>query len=84
MHRVLAQPEAQQQARERDVARHLAAQRDRLSRCCAVLITSREQRQHRRVQRVVEVRDRVVGAVDGERVLDEVVGADRQEVELAR
>ena len=33
---------------------------------------------------IVEVRHRVVGAIDGERVLDQVVGADRQEVELAR
>ena len=40
--------------------------------------------QHRRVQRVVEVRDALVAAVDRERVLGEVVGADAEEVALAR
>ncbi|MDR9274782.1 hypothetical protein FEP29_03782 [Burkholderia multivorans] len=37
--------------------------------------------QHGRMQRVVQMRDRVVGAVDRERVLDQVVRADRQEIE---
>ena len=36
------------------------------------------------MQRIVQVRHRVVGAVDGQRVLDQVVGADRQEIELAQ
>ena len=39
--------------------------------------------QHRRVQGVVEVGDALVGAVHGEGVLDEVVGADGEEVEAA-
>ena len=43
-----------------------------------------DQRQHRRVQRVVEVRDALVAAVHRQRVLREVVGADAEEVALAR
>jgi hypothetical protein len=35
------------------------------------------------MQRVVQMRDGFVRAVDRERVLDEVVGADRQEIEPA-
>ena len=34
------------------------------------------------MQRIVEVRHRFVRAVDGQRVLDEIVGADREEIEL--
>ena len=45
-------------------------------------MVSRHQLQHGRMQRVVQVRHRFVGAVDGQRVLDQVVGADRQEVEV--
>ena len=42
-----------------------------------------DQAQHRRVQRVVEIGDLLVAAVDRERVLDEVVGADGEEIALA-
>lgn len=34
--------------------------------------------------RVVQVGDRLVGPVDGQGVLDQVVGADREEVEVAQ
>ena len=40
--------------------------------------------QHRRVPGVVEMSHGFVGAVDGERVLDQVVGADRDEIEMAQ
>ena len=40
------------------------------------------QREHGRVPGVVQVRHGFVGAVDGQRVLDQVVGADRHEVEV--
>ena len=36
------------------------------------------------MHRLVAVRDPFVGAVDGERVLNEIVGANREEVHLAR
>ena len=48
----------------------------------ALVDRHRDELQHRGVQRVVQMRDGVVGAVHRQRVLDEVVGADRQEVEL--
>ena len=41
------------------------------------------QRQHRRVQRIVEVVDLVIDPVDGQGVLDQIVGADRQEIQVA-
>src|SRR5882672_4917421 len=40
--------------------------------------------QHRRVQRIVQVRYGVVRAVYGQRVLDQVVGTDGQEIEATR
>ena len=43
-----------------------------------------ERPQDGRVQRVVEVADVLVLAVGGQRVLDEVVGADAEEVALRR
>ena len=81
MHRQVGEAEAEEEPRQPGLARHFAADGDghvglvrRGNRHC-------DQLQHRRVQRIVEVRHRVVRAVDGERVLDQVVGADRQEVE---
>ena len=38
----------------------------------------------RRVQRFVEPRHAIVGAIDGEGVLDQIVGADAEEIGLAR
>ena len=45
-------------------------------------MAEREQPNDGGMQRVVQVRHGLVCAVHGERVLDEVVGADRQEIEL--
>ena len=42
------------------------------------------QAQHGRMQRLVEVRDAIVGAIDGQAVLDQIVGADGQEVDFRR
>ena len=44
----------------------------------------RQQLQHGGMQRVVQVRHLLVGAVDGQRVLDQVVGADGEEIQLLR
>ena len=43
-----------------------------------------DQHQHRRVQRVIEAGHLLVGTVDGQRILNQVVGADRQEIEAAQ
>ena len=43
----------------------------------------REQLEDGRMQRIVEIGQLIVVAVDRERVLDQIVGADRDEVELA-
>ena len=40
--------------------------------------------QDRRMARVVQIGDRLVVAIDGDRVLDQVVGADRKELHLRR
>ncbi len=44
--------------------------------------TRRMQPQDRRVQRLVQIGHPIVGAVHGQRVLDEIVGADGEEVHL--
>ena len=36
------------------------------------------------MQRIVQVRNALVGAVNAQRILDQVVGADAQEIHLAR
>ena len=38
--------------------------------------------QHRRMQRIIQMCDFLVGTVDGQRILDQVVGPDRQEIQL--
>ena len=81
MHRELAQAEAEQQARQAHVAGHFAAQRDRRLRFVAGFNDMRDQVDHRRMQRVIEMRHGVVAAVDRQRVLNQVVGADRQKIE---
>src|SRR6516165_10652389 len=41
-----------------------------------------DQPQHRRMERVVEMRHLLVAAVDRQRVLDQIIGADREEIGL--
>ena len=85
MHREFgADPCPSRSARAADVARHLAADRYRFARLLPGAHRGGDQAQHRRVELVIEVRDTVVGAVDRQRVLHQVVGADRQEVKALR
>ena len=81
MHGELPQPEAEQDARELHVAGHLAAHRYRLAGLLGAADDVGDQLQHGRMQGVVQMRDGVVGAVDGQRVLDQVVGADGDEIQ---
>ncbi len=41
-----------------------------------------DQPQHRRMQRLVVIGHPIVGAIDGQRVLDQIVGADGEEVDI--
>src|SRR6185369_663821 len=84
VHREDAQAHAEEQAGQLGVAGHFAAHRDRDTDLLGALHGVGEQHQHRRVQRVVERGHLFVGTVDGQRVLDQVVGADRQEIETAQ
>mgnify|MGYP003694148071 CR=1 FL=1 len=85
MHGEVAQAHAQKHPRQPELARHFAADGDRtLPALLAVAMAMRDQLQHRWMQGIVQVRHRVVGAIDGKRVLNQVVGADRQEVEPLR
>ena len=63
------------------IARHFAAHRHRHARALRLAQREGDQMQHRRMQRVVQMRDRVIGTIDRQRVLDQVVRADRQEIE---
>ncbi len=83
VHRELPQTKAQQHAREPHVTSHLTAHGDRYVGAVGAADDVRHQIEHRRMQRIVEMRHGIVGAVDRKHVLDQVVGADRQEVELA-
>ena len=84
MHRKTAQAQAQQQPRHGDVAGSLTAHGNALALRGAFRDHVGHQTQHGGVQRVVQMGHRFVRAVDGQRVLDQVVRADRQEVEVAQ
>src|SRR5215213_2298237 len=84
MHGVLTQPQSKEKPGEREVSRHFPAQSDRHLGFPGSFQHMREQREDSRMKRVVEVRDGVVRAIDCERVLDKVVGADRKKIELTR
>jgi len=62
-----------------------AISRTRRSGCDGASRLDRElhEAQHRRVQRIVEIGDLLVGAVDRQRVLDQIVGADGKEIRFA-
>ena len=83
VHREAAQAHAEQELGEGRVARHLAAHAHVLAqpRWHSAIVCG-HQLQHSRMPGVVEMRDGFVGAVDRQRVLDQVVGADRDEVEV--
>ena len=83
MHRKLAQPEAEQKARHGRIARHFPAHRHRGLGALRAADGLRDELQHRRVQRIVQVRHGIVGAIDRERVLDQVVRPDRKKIQLA-
>src|SRR6185312_3565241 len=79
-HRQVAQAEPEEKGGETRVAGHLAAQIDRDPRAHGRLDRELDQAQDRRMKRVVEIGDLFVAAIDGERVLDQVVGADGKEL----
>ena len=82
VHRKTAQPQAEQQPRHGHVAGHFAADAHALALCVAFGNGRGDQAEHRRVAGVVEVRHRLVSPVDGQRVLNQVVGADGQKIEV--
>ena len=82
-HRERPQPHAQQQRRHAVFPGHFAADADRLVRLAGCTDGQGDETQHGRVQLVVHVGDAVIGTVDGQRVLHQVVGADRQKIQLA-
>ena len=82
VHREAAQAHRQQQLGEGRVAGHLAADADAACPAAGAARWCGDQPQDGRMPGVVEVRHVLVGAVDGQRVLDQVVGADGDEVEV--
>ena len=75
-----AQPD--QQRRHARVGRDLAADRDRQAGAVGGVRRLPDEREHGRVERAVQARHHVVAAVDGERELRQVVGADREKVDV--
>ena len=82
MHGELLQAHAQQEAGHGDFARHLATHRHFHAGPVGGADGMRDQIQDSRVQRVVEICHLIVRAVDGQGVLDQVVGSDGQVIEL--
>ena len=76
MHRKTAQAHAQQQAREAHIARHLPADADLFALLASFGDRRCHQLQHSRVQGVVQMGHGFVRAIDGQRVLNQVIGAD--------
>ena len=79
-HRQLADAQPDQQRREARVAGDLPAQADRDAVAQRRLGRELDQPQHRRVQRIEQMRHLLVAAVDRERVHRQVVGPDGEEV----
>ena len=82
VHREAAQSQPEQEPGETDIACHLATNAHALGLPVAFGNGVGDQTQHGRVQRVVQMRYRLVGTIDCQRVLDQVVSADRQEVKI--
>ena len=77
-------PQPIEQPQQQRIRRHLAADRHRNAAAHGAAPHLPQQAQHRRVQRLVAIGHALVGAIDRQRVLDEIVGADGEEVDLAR
>ena len=78
----MPQAETEQQPREVNVAGHLAAHGNRHIGRIRLTDHAGHQMQHGRVQWIEQMRDAIVGTIDRQRVLNEVVGADREKIEL--
>src|SRR5687768_8697598 len=83
-HAELGEAAADEQPQQQRIGRHLAADRHRNAAADGAAADGTEQAQHRGMQRLIAVRYAIVGAIDGQRVLNEIVGADREEVDLTR
>mgnify|MGYP006991263938 CR=1 FL=1 len=74
VHGEAAQPQAQQQPRHGHIARRFAAHTHAFALALALSDHIAHQAEHGGVQRVVQVRHSLVSTVDGQGVLDQVVG----------
>ena len=83
MHAEFLQSHSQQQPRVSGVARHLSAHCDGNSHLLSGSYRRLNKAQHRRVKRIVKIVDLVIHAIDGNSVLDQIVGADGQKIQLA-
>ena len=77
VHGEMPQPQAQQQTGVGRVPCHFATQTHLFAGRRALGDGVGQQLQHGGVQRVVQVRHLFIGAVDGQGVLNQVIGADR-------
>ncbi len=81
VHRELPQPHPEQQLGHFEIPSQFAADGNRHARLGTDAYRLRDQTQHSGMHLVIQVSHSAVGAVDRQRVLDQVVGADRQELE---
>ena len=82
VHGKVPQAQTDQQTGQRRISGHFTAQRDLFARCCTLRDGVGQQMQYRWVQGVVQMRHLFVRAVNRQGVLNQVIGADRQKVEM--
>ena len=80
MHGELPQSEAQKKSCHRHFAGHLAAYGHRNIGAIGASNCQCDQLQHRGMQGIVQIGNTVVGAIDRQRVLNQIIGADRNKV----
>ena len=83
-HAQLIHPEAEQQRSQRKVAGHLAAHAHPNAMRVRRVRHHLEQPKHRRMRRLIKMRDALVHPIDRDRVLNQVVRADAEKIDFAR
>ena len=82
VHGEVAQTQTQQQARQTRVTRHFSAQRDFFTGGRALGNRIGYQIQDGRMQWVLQMRHLLIGPVNSECVLDQIIGTDRQKIKM--
>ena len=83
-HAELAQPEPDQQRQQAGIGGHFTADGDRDAAAPPGPGDQAQRAEHGGMERLIQVGHAIVGPVDSETILDQIVGADAEEVRFAR